>query len=79
MKTGIQVSSFRPVLTTREEVRKAFEKMAAMGCDTVQLQWIDPSVSVEFIRDTMAGRGSGPSPCRIFTRRFWKTGNTTRR
>lgn len=45
MKTGIQVSSFRPVLRTEQEVTTAFEKMAAMGCRSVQLQWIDPSVS----------------------------------
>ena len=49
MKTGIQVSSFKPVLKTEEQVRTAFEKMAAMGCGWVQLQWIDPAVSGEFI------------------------------
>lgn len=49
MKTGIQVSSFRPVLTTEKEVEFAFSRMREMGCITVQLQWIDPAVSVEFI------------------------------
>ncbi len=49
MKTGIQVSSLKPVLTTEAEVKTAFEKMKSMGCQWVQLQWIDPSVSVEFI------------------------------
>ena len=47
--TGIQVSSFKPVLTTEEEVEFAFSRMREMGCITVQLQWIDPAVSVEFI------------------------------
>lgn len=49
MKTGIQVSSFRPVLTTEKEVESAFSRMKEMDCRTVQLQWIDPAVSVEFI------------------------------
>jgi len=49
MKTGIQISSFKPVLRTEQEVTTAFEKMAAMGCESVQIQWIDPIVSVEHI------------------------------
>lgn len=49
MKTGIQVSSLKPVLTTEAEVKTAFEKMKAMGCKWVQLQWIHPSVPVEHI------------------------------
>ena len=49
MKTGIQVSSFKPVLMTDEQVSTAFAKMKEMGCRWVQLQWIDPSVTVEHI------------------------------
>lgn len=49
MKTGIQVSSFRPVLQTPEQVQTAFEKMVGMGCRWVQLQWINPAVPVEWI------------------------------
>lgn len=49
MKTGIQVSSFRPVLTTEPEVETAFSRMGAMGCEMVQLQWIDPAVSIDFV------------------------------
>lgn len=46
MKTGIQVSSLKPLLTTPEQVRAAFERMAALGCGYVQLQWIDPAVPI---------------------------------
>lgn len=53
MKTGIQVSSFRPVLKTQEQVKSAFEKMRAMGCEYVQLQWIDPAVPADFIAGCM--------------------------
>lgn len=49
MKTGIQVSSFRPVLTTAEEVCLAFDRIRAMDCRVVQLQWIHPAVPVEVI------------------------------
>ena len=57
MKIGIQVSSFRPVLTTEQEVAFAFQRMKAMGCDTVQLQWIDPAVSMDFIGETLKNTG----------------------
>ena len=57
MKTGIQVSSLKPLLKTEPEVRKAFARMKALGCDTVQLQWIDPSVTPEQIARAMALQG----------------------
>lgn len=57
MQTGIQVSSFRPVLTSAEEVEFAFQKMGAMGCSVVQLQWIDPCVSPDVIRRAMDQAG----------------------
>lgn len=57
MKTGIQVSSLRPLLLTPEQVDAAFEKMASMGVDTVQLQWIDPSVPIPFIAEALSRHG----------------------
>lgn len=49
MENGIQVSSLKPLLMTEAQVDDAFSKMHVLGCKTVQLQWIDPSVSVETI------------------------------
>ena len=40
MNIGIQVSSLKPLLLTEEQVRQAFCKMKALGCNVVQLQWI---------------------------------------
>lgn len=57
MEIGIQVSSFRPVLTTAAEVDYAFRAMARMGCSLVQLQWISPDVSPEEIAVSMTGAG----------------------
>ncbi len=57
MKTGIQVSSIRPLLTTAREVRAAFARMGQMGVDTVQLQWVDPSVSIEDIAAALEENG----------------------
>jgi len=57
MKTGIQVSSFKPVLRSEDQVRTAFEKMAAMGCKCVQLQWIDPAVTIDFIAECVKDSG----------------------
>lgn len=49
MVSGIQVSSLKPLLLNAEQVTQAFAAMASLGCNTVQLQWIDPSVSAEYI------------------------------
>ena len=57
MQIGIQVSSFKPVLKNETQVRAACEKMAAMGCRLVQLQWIDPSVSGEFVARSLGQAG----------------------
>ncbi len=54
MKNGIQVSSLKPLLLNTAQVREAFTRMKALGCRTVQLQWIDSSVSVEEIAQSMA-------------------------
>lgn len=54
MEAGIQVSSFKPILKTAEEVRHAFFKMHEMGCEVVQIQWIDPSVEIDVIAQAMA-------------------------
>ncbi|MBR2048667.1 MAG: sugar phosphate isomerase/epimerase [Oscillospiraceae bacterium] len=57
MKTGIQVSSFRPVLKNEAQVAYAIDRMGDMGCGTVQLQWIDPAVEPAFIAGELARRG----------------------
>lgn len=57
MKTGIQISSLKPLLLTGEQVRAAFAKLRTLGCRTVQLQWIDPAVSVETIAGALAENG----------------------
>ena len=44
MEIGIQISSLKPLLLTTQQVQKAFENMKQLGCNIVQLQWIDPSV-----------------------------------
>lgn len=49
MKIGIQVSSLKPLLLNEQQVQTAFAKMAAIGCGVVQLQWINPVVSLEEI------------------------------
>jgi len=53
MQNGIQVSSLKPVLLTEAQTAEAFQKMRALGCNTVQLQWIDPSVPIGSIAQTL--------------------------
>ncbi len=57
METGIQVSSLKPLLLTAAQVDEAFAKIAEMGCKTVQLQWIDPSVSIGDIARSLERHG----------------------
>ena len=57
MINGIQVSSFKPILTTAEQVDEAFRRLAAMGCTTVQLQWIDKTVPAVHIADSLRRHG----------------------
>lgn len=57
MEVGIQVSSLKPLLLTEEQTAEAFSKMRSLGCKTVQLQWIDPSVSPEAITRILEHNG----------------------
>ena len=58
MKIGIQVSSFKPLLLTEDQVRSVFARMKEIGCGAVQLQWIDPSVPLETIAGSCEGMES---------------------
>ena len=53
MEVGIQVSSLKPLLLTTEQVREACCRMSALGCKTLQLQWIAPSVPVEAVAQAL--------------------------
>lgn len=57
MKTGIQVSSVKPLLTSAAQVRAAFCRMAELGCEYVQLQWIDPAVPIDEIAAALDASG----------------------
>ena len=57
MKIGIQVSSLKPLLLTPDQVAKAFETMCILGCRVVQLQWIDPSVPISIIAESLKNVG----------------------
>ena len=57
MKIGVQISSLKPLLTTAQQVEAALARLARMGVDTVQLQWIDPAVSIPEIDEALMGSG----------------------
>lgn len=57
MNIGIQVSSLKPLLLTEEQVQQGFRKMKVLGCNVVQLQWIDPSVSIDSIAQALRNNG----------------------
>lgn len=57
MENGIQVSSLKPLLLTEEQVADAFTQIRILGCRTVQLQWIDPSVPIESIARALSENG----------------------
>lgn len=57
MERGIQVSSLKPLLLTPQQVTEAFQKMSALGCSVVQLQWIDPAVPFDHIARVLRETG----------------------
>ena len=57
MVTGIQVSSLKPLLGSAAAVEEAFSRLSRMDCGALQLQWIDPSVSIDAIASALASRG----------------------
>ena len=57
MKIGVQISSLKPLLTTAQQVEDALARLARMGVDTVQLQWIDPAVSIPEIDEALMASG----------------------
>lgn len=57
MKTGIQLSSLRPLLTSEEALLDALTRLRDMDCSILQLQWIDRQVSISSIRDCLRRTG----------------------
>ncbi|MBQ4050193.1 MAG: sugar phosphate isomerase/epimerase [Oscillospiraceae bacterium] len=52
-KIGIQISSLKPYLQTEKDVYETFRRLGEMGCQMVQLQWINPSIPAEIISDAL--------------------------
>lgn len=52
-KIGIQISSVRKYLQTPMDVLDSFKKVSKMGYRTIQIQWISPSVPMDFINDAL--------------------------
>lgn len=46
---GVQISSVRKYLQTPEDILTSFKKVSQIGYKTIQLQWISPNISAEFI------------------------------
>lgn len=57
MQLGVQISSFKPYLQTEAQMRDTFEKVAAMGCRMVQLQWIAPDIAPAAIARALEDTG----------------------
>ena len=53
MKVGIQISSVRKYLENERDVLTSFKKFNEIGCRYVQVQWISPNVSSEFIKNAL--------------------------
>ena len=52
-KIGIQISSFKPLMTTAESVMDVFTRTRQIGYETIQVQWVDPSVPDEAVKDAL--------------------------
>lgn len=52
-KLGIQISSLREYLQTPEDVLASFSKVSEIGYKTIQIQWINPEIPMDFIHDAL--------------------------
>lgn len=59
MKTGIQISSLKPLIQTEETLRETCGKIAALGCGTVQLQWLGREIPVDTVAEILRENGMG--------------------
>ena len=57
MKTGIQISSFKPLMTTREGLNAVLDFYVRIGCRYAQLQWIDKSIEGEEVARQLDAHG----------------------
>ncbi len=53
MNVGIQISSFKPLMTDERSLGDVLRAMSAMGCEYTQLQWIDRSIDKERIAELL--------------------------
>ena len=54
MKLGIQISSVKKYLENEQDVLASFKKVSQIGYKYIQIQWISPDVSPEFIKSALA-------------------------
>ena len=57
MKTGIQISSLKPLIQTEETLRETCGKIAALGCGTVQLQWLGREIPADTVAEILRENG----------------------
>ena len=54
MEVGIQISSVRKYLENEQDVLSSFKKVSKIGYKYIQIQWISPDVSYEFVKSALA-------------------------
>ncbi|WP_438349156.1 sugar phosphate isomerase/epimerase family protein [Paenibacillus sp. FA6] len=54
---GFQASSLKPYLTTPNDLLATFHKLRDIGYRHLQLQWIDPSIPLEFTAEALQETG----------------------
>ena len=57
MQAGIQISSFKPMLTDLNGLKSVLSFMHGIGCAYTQLQWIDRSIPVQEIASALDSYG----------------------
>jgi len=53
MKVGVQISSVSRYLDNERNVKESFSKVKKIGYDEIQIQWVSPDVSPEFIKSVL--------------------------
>ncbi|MBQ4452459.1 MAG: sugar phosphate isomerase/epimerase [Clostridia bacterium] len=57
MTAGIQISSFKPLMTDEDGLQEVLFRMRGMGCSCTQLQWIDRRIPARTVSELLARAG----------------------
>ena len=57
MRIGLQISSLKKYIQTRDDTAETFRRVRELGYQDVQLQWTGPDVDSDFLAELLRAHG----------------------